>query len=79
MMLVGMHPTEWDLPERDAEDLIMLFGMSTLEWSKGAHEERGRLAEAGQVRLRRVVSFAGESEVARPKASSFGKLVAALR
>jgi hypothetical protein len=78
MMLVGMYPTEWDLPKQDKQELMMLLGMSAKEWEKRAHEERERLAKAAQARLRRIVSSAGESGQARPKASSFGRLVAAL-
>ena len=79
MMLVGMYPTEWDLPKQDKEGLMTLLGMSAMEWEKSAREVRKRLAEAEQARLRLIVSSAGESRQARPKALSFGRLVAALR
>jgi hypothetical protein len=79
MILAGIYPTEWDLPKQDQEELMMLLGMSAVEWEKRAHEARERLAEAEQARLRRIVSSAVESGQARPKVSSFGRLVAALR
>jgi len=79
MMLAGMYATEWDLPKQDKEELMMLLGMSAMEWEKRAREERERLVEAEQARLRRTVSSAGESGQARPKASFFGRLVPALR
>jgi hypothetical protein len=63
------------LPKQDKEELMMLVGMSTMEWEKRAHEERERLAEAEQAQVRRIVSSAGESGQARPKASSFGRPV----
>ena len=78
MMLIGMYPTEWDLPKQDKDELMMLLGMSATEWKKRAHEERERLAEAEQARLRLIVSSVGESGQARPKASSCGRLVTAL-
>lgn len=79
MMLVGTHPTEWDLPKKDREELMMLVGMYPTEWEKRAREVRERLAKAGQARPRCTVSPAGEPGQARPKASPFGRLVAALR
>ena len=87
MMLVGMYPMEWDLPKQDKEELMMLLGMYAMEWEKRAREERAqrareereRLVEAEQARLRRIISSAGASGQARPKASFFGRLVAALR
>lgn len=75
-MLVNMYPTEWNLSQQDKEELRMLLGMSALEWEKKAAEERERQAEAEGARLRRIVSSAGESEQARPKALSFRRLVA---
>ena len=78
MMLVGMYPTEWDLPKQDKDELMTLLGMSAMEWGKSAREVRERLAEAEQARLRLIASSAGRSGPARPKASSFGRLVAAL-
>jgi hypothetical protein len=75
MIFIAMYPTEWDLPKQDKEELMMLLGMSAVEWEK----ERKRLAEAEQARLRPTVSSAGEFGQVRPKASSFGRLVAALR
>jgi hypothetical protein len=56
MMLVGMYPTEWDLPKQDKKEMRMLLGMSVMEWEKRAREERGRRAEVEQARLRRIVS-----------------------
>jgi pantothenate kinase len=79
MMLVGMYPTEWDLPKQDKEELMMLVGMYPKEWEQRAREVRERLAKTEQARLRLIVSSAGESGQARPEASPFGKLVAALR
>jgi hypothetical protein len=54
-----MYPVEWDLPKQDKEELLMLLGVSRIEWEKGAHQERQRLAKAEQARLRRIVSSAG--------------------
>jgi hypothetical protein len=79
MMLVGIYAMEWNLPKQDKEELMMLLGMSAMEWEKRAREERERLVEAEQARLRPIVSPAGGSGQARPKASFFGGLVAALR
>jgi hypothetical protein len=79
MMLVGMYPTEWDLPKQDKQELMMLLGMSAKEWEKKAREARERLAKAKEAQLRCIVSSAGESGQARPKALSLGRLVAALR
>jgi hypothetical protein len=79
MILVNMYPTEWDLPKQDKEELMMLLGLSAMEWEKTAHEVRERLAEAEQARLRCIVSSAGEPGQTRPRASFFGRLVAALR
>ena len=56
MMLVGMYPTEWDLPKQGKKELMMLLGMSAMEWEKRAHEERGRLAETEQARVRCITS-----------------------
>ena len=56
MMLVGMYPTEWDLPKQDKDELMVLLGMSAMEWEKRAHKERERLAKTKQARLRRIVS-----------------------
>jgi hypothetical protein len=78
LMMVNMYVLEWDLPKQDKEELMMLLGMSAMEWEKGAREEKERLVEAEQVRLRCIVSSAGESGQARPKASFFGGLAAAL-
>jgi len=78
MMLVGMYAMEWDLPKQEKEELMMLLGMYAIEWEKRAREERERLVEAEQARLRRIVLSAGESGQARPKASAFRRLVAAL-
>ena len=78
LMMLGMYPTEWDLPKRDKGKLMMLLGMSAMEWEKRAHEQRERLAEAEQARLRLIVSSVDKSGPARPRASSFGRLVAAL-
>jgi hypothetical protein len=78
MILVGMYPTQWDLPKQDREEMRMLLGMSAMEWEKRAREERERRPEAEQVRLRRIVSSAGQSGQALPKAWSFGTLVATL-
>jgi hypothetical protein len=75
MIMVGMYPTEWDLPKQDKEELMMLLGMSAMEWDK----ERERLAKSERARLRLIVSQAGGSGQARPKASVFGRLVAAVR
>jgi hypothetical protein len=74
-----MYPTEWDLRKKDREELMMLVGMYPVEWEKRAQEVRERLAEAERARRRLIVSPAGTSGLARPKASSFGRLVAALR
>ena len=78
-MMLGMYPTEWDLPKKDREELMMLVGMYPTEWEKRAQEVRERLAEAEKARLRLIVSSASKSGLARPKASSFGRLVTALR
>ena len=78
MMLVSMYPTEWDLPKQDKEELMMLLGMSVMEWEECAREVRARLAETEGARLRLIISSAGRSGQARPKASSCGRLVAAL-
>lgn len=75
MILVGMYPTEWDLSKQEKEELMMLLGMSAMEWEK----ERERLAKPERACLRLIVSPAGESGQARPKASVFGRLVAAVR
>jgi hypothetical protein len=53
--------------------------MYAIEWEKRASEERERLVEAEQARLRLIVSSAGESGQARPKGLSLGKPAAALR
>ena len=79
LMMLGMYAVEWDLPKQDKEELMMLLGMSAMEWEKRAREETERLVEAEQARLRPIVSPAGGSGQARPKASFFGGLVAALR
>ena len=71
MTFIAMYPTEWDLPKQDKEELMMLLGMSAVEWEK----ERKRLAEAQQARLRPTVSSAGEFGQVRPKASSFGRQI----
>jgi hypothetical protein len=73
-----MYPMEWDLPKEDKAELMMLLGMSAMEWEKRAHEESERLAEGERTRLRRIVSWTGQSGQARPSEWSFGRLVAAL-
>lgn len=47
MILCRMYPTEWEPPEQDKQELMMLRGMSAVEWEKRAHEAKERLAEAG--------------------------------
>ena len=54
MLLVGIYPTEWDLPEQEKQELMVLLGMSAIEWEK----EKERLAKAEQARLRKSVSSA---------------------
>jgi hypothetical protein len=77
--MLAMYPTEWDLPKKDREELMMLVGMYPTEWERRAREVRERLAETEQARRRCTVSPASNSGQARPKASSFGRLVVALR
>ncbi len=56
MIQIRMYPTQWELPKQDKQELMMLLGLSAPEWEKRAHEERERLAEGEQARLRRIVS-----------------------
>lgn len=59
----------WSLPKQDEEGLRPLLDISALEWENNTREARER----------RIVSPAGEPGQARPRALSFGRLVAALR
>ena len=78
MILVNMHPTEWDLPKQDKEELMALLGLSAGEWERKTREHSKRLANTEQTRLRVFGSPAGEFGPTQPQTSPFGGLVAAL-
>jgi len=39
-MTVSMYPMEWNLPKQDKEELMILLGMSAVEWEKSAREAK---------------------------------------